>query len=319
MFTQEPPEGFPLVHLDHPERPWAGLSEENLRKWTENPGAVIGFIFNGQLAAVGETSANGTRVRSAVKAFLGIPDVSVVLAEAPRDPQRFDAKNICTHPPRPSFILPYLAPEQAHMLWRVRALSMDGTALLFFPPHMRFNDYVSQVVGFAHNRKDQARKIVRQKLWTDSVRDLFLKYLRNNAFRNKENLEIALQRIYESLHLELVPREDDEVHFDFYVDTPAGSIPEWEEWLAAMLDIEWTAPKLINGTGVIKRYNACQGCASVSHEPMDCLFTKIEGWRSDKDLHTRPSRVTGPSYARNNFNGRAGGPGPRTRTNYGRN
>lgn len=322
MFAREPADGFPRVRLDHPERLWAGLDDENRKKWLDTPNAVIGFVYNGRPVPLGGASTLANKVGNAVKAFLGLPKVSVVFAELPGERIKVDAKDLRTHPSR-AFILPRLSEEHANTLWRIHILSAKNIALIFFPPLMRFDDYVGRITGFTHNDNDEVLTIIREKLNTRDVRALFVKYLRNNPARKTEDPETALRRVFDSLRLVPLGKgdEDEEVLFNFHIDTPAGSIAEWEEWLEAMLKIRWASPRILNGTGVIHRLGVCRGCCSIEHESDACPLPLLDEWITENEPPTirTPRTASGPSTERGATNGRTGGRGMRPRLNFGRN
>lgn len=316
LFTPEPTGGFPRIRLDHPERPFAGLDVDTITEWNANPATtILGYVYGGSAIKAGETLPTVNKITAALQQFTGLMNIIVAHTELPLNPRNFDHRDLSTHSSR-FFIGLNFTPDAARDLWRIQIVSTKDITLVILPTYIRFDDFVGKIVGFTHNVNSAIVTIIKKKLETEPVRAIFIKYLKNNPLRNHEDLETALQRVYDSLRIE-VSTNDDVLSANFLIDTPAGTIAEWESWKDDLFGVEWKIPAIINGTGVFKRFPQCRGCMSVDHETKHCPLPDVRDWMGDtrEQLLLKMNRSAAANQMRGGRSERGGPSGRRNGRN----
>ncbi|KAI1786138.1 hypothetical protein LXA43DRAFT_1065295 [Ganoderma leucocontextum] len=278
VHTQEPDGGFYRVRRDHPEGPLAAVDDEKVRYWMgqDKKTTMIGHIYLGDVVREGESWNATQAVRDLLEQLTGRKDFTIIHAELPNDHPPFDPGNIHTRNPN-ALLIGDLEAQWVTTLCAIQTLSTRKVTVLFFPAELRLDDFLGRIVGFAHNVNDSITKIITDKVNSEAVRAIIVKYVQKNPFRNHEPLDIATQRIVDSLRVrvEHLPPNGQLAAF-VYMDSPVETTDGWERWTKEMMAIRWDSVE--NGTGLMRPVGPCRGCSSAEHTAHHCPLPDTPGW-----------------------------------------
>ncbi|PIL37259.1 hypothetical protein GSI_00952 [Ganoderma sinense ZZ0214-1] len=315
VFTPMPTNGWPTTYVSDPEDGVVGSDQARLKAWWAYPAntCMLVKVFGRAIPKDSEIDELTTKILNILKEFLKDDSIDPILvppeaADAPYNAnlQQNGAAGRQKTPLPNAWFVGNLLPAHQNACVEARVLSCREATILVYPRVSRFPRLLMAVGNFRRNDPLAILTTVKDTFGTQEVRNNIARFILGNPRRNHEPLDIAVQRIIDSISVQAYKLAEGKYVANVFCDSPAASAPSFRVWQKSLENVRFKSATA--STASARPLRTCRGCHASCHPSHLCPFPAISGWNGPDTHKNAPAALAVPTP----FGGNApmGGPGP---------
>ena len=316
--TPAPAGGWPVTYAGDPEAGVQGSDRERLATWWRYPAETSALlnVFGELIPSREDVWTRRNQIHKVICDALGDDSLDFFIV-APEIADTTENSNLNEHqcqarsrPATPySWFLTGLLAEHQRALVNLEVLSSPEITVIIRPRILRFPRLLMSI-SFPRISPDEARDVVRRNFERTDIRNTIARFIVDNPRRNHEPLEVAVQRIIDSIEVTTYEISQGTTVANVLCDSPAASIPRHRQWRAALDNVRFKSA--VTTTGYVRPVRLCHGCHMACHPTHLCPYPDILGWNGPDFRHDNPPNTfpPPPGNPENNRKPRGGTNGP---------